>query len=242
MEYLQLFYKLGRAGGVLERFGAVDFATTIAPGVRDVLLIGKVYEAARRARDKSKGSRSAPVYDAVVLDAPPTGRIVRFLGVNQEVAGLARVGPIRSQADSITALLRSPACAVHIVTLLEEMPVQETIDAVAELRAARLRVGGIVVNQVRDPEVASIAAGGGYTAEDLTRDLAAAGVRTSKALVSGLLQEADDLADRAALEEQEGARVDALDRPTYRLPLLPDGVEGSGVRELAAELTEQGMA
>ncbi|HSU73665.1 MAG TPA: ArsA-related P-loop ATPase, partial [Terrabacter sp.] len=41
LEYLQLFYKLGRAGKLLEKFGAIDFATTIAPGVRDVLLIGK---------------------------------------------------------------------------------------------------------------------------------------------------------------------------------------------------------
>ena len=50
MEYLQKFYKLGRAGTVLEKAGAVDFATTIAPGLRDVLLIGKVYEAAGRPR------------------------------------------------------------------------------------------------------------------------------------------------------------------------------------------------
>ena len=42
MEYLQMFYKLGRAGGALEKMGVVDFATTIAPGVRDVLLTGKV--------------------------------------------------------------------------------------------------------------------------------------------------------------------------------------------------------
>ena len=41
LEYLQMYYKLGRAGGVLEKFGAIDFATTIAPGVRDVLLTGK---------------------------------------------------------------------------------------------------------------------------------------------------------------------------------------------------------
>ena len=52
MEYLQKFYKLGRAGSVLEKVGAVDFATTIAPGLRDVLLIGKVYEAAGRRREQ----------------------------------------------------------------------------------------------------------------------------------------------------------------------------------------------
>src|SRR4249919_353544 len=80
LEYLDLFYKLGRAGRTLDRIGAIDFATTVAPGMRDVLVTGKAYEATRR-RDK----RRQNVYDAVVLDAPPTGRISRFLNVNTEV-------------------------------------------------------------------------------------------------------------------------------------------------------------
>ncbi|GMA38278.1 ArsA-related P-loop ATPase [Mobilicoccus caccae] len=73
LEYLSMFYKLGRAGGVLERMGAIDFATTIAPGVRDVLLIGKVYEAVRRRAERGRPTRAGTspwVYDAVVLDAP----------------------------------------------------------------------------------------------------------------------------------------------------------------------------
>ena len=55
LEYLQTFYKLGRAGSALEKVGAIDFATTIAPGVRDVLLIGKVYEAAGRTTGNRRG-------------------------------------------------------------------------------------------------------------------------------------------------------------------------------------------
>ncbi|HET7398012.1 MAG TPA: ArsA-related P-loop ATPase, partial [Intrasporangium sp.] len=151
LEYLQLFYHLGRAGRLLERFGAVDFATTIAPGVRDVLVIGKVYEACRRRVDGRHKGASPPAYDAVVLDAPPTGRIGRFLSVNSQVADLARVGPIHSQAESITELLTSERTVVHIVTLLEEMPVQETLEAIADLRAKGLTVGAIVVNMVREP-------------------------------------------------------------------------------------------
>ena len=92
----------------------------------------------RGGRRRKRAGR--PVYDAVVLDAPPTGRITRFLGVNPEVAGLAKVGPIRGQADSIMGLLTSPQTAVHLVTLLEEMPVQETCDAIA--RADRGRAAG----------------------------------------------------------------------------------------------------
>ena len=50
LEYLDMFYRLGRAGRGLRRIGAIDFATTIAPGMRDVLLTGKVYEAVRRRK------------------------------------------------------------------------------------------------------------------------------------------------------------------------------------------------
>ena len=127
LEYLEMFYNLRRAGSALSRIGAIDFATTIAPGVRDVLLTGKAVEAVKRTRD------GKPVFDAVVMDAPPTGRITRFLNVNSEVAGIARMGPIHSQAKSVMAVLASPRTAVHLVTLLEEMPVQETIDGVGHL-------------------------------------------------------------------------------------------------------------
>ncbi|MGH3414623.1 MAG: ArsA-related P-loop ATPase [Marmoricola sp.] len=120
LEYLRMYYRLGRAGKALDRFGVVEFATTIAPGVRDVLLTGKVYEAAHR-NSRNRGARS---YDAVVLDAPPTGRIAQFLNVNNELAGLAKVGPIKGQADTVMTLLRSRRTAVHLATVLEEMPVQ----------------------------------------------------------------------------------------------------------------------
>src|SRR4051794_4276290 len=66
LEYLAMYYRLGRAGKALDKFGVVDFATTVAPGLRDVLLTGKVYEAVNRNR-RTKNARH---YDAVVLDAP----------------------------------------------------------------------------------------------------------------------------------------------------------------------------
>src|SRR6187551_195119 len=145
LEYLDMYYRLGRAGKALDRFGVIEFATTIAPGVRDVLLTGKIYEAAKRNR-RNKGARH---YDAIVLDAPPTGRIAQFLNVNNELAGLAKVGPIRSQADNVTSLLRSKETAIHLVTLLEEMPVEETGDGIAELSSAGLPGGGLIVHMVR---------------------------------------------------------------------------------------------
>jgi anion-transporting ArsA/GET3 family ATPase len=207
LEYLSMYYKLGPAGRALDRFGVVEFATTIAPGVRDVLLTGKVYEATKRnARNKG-----AIEYDAVVLDAPPTGRITQFLGVTNELAGLAKVGPIKTQSDSVTRLLRSDRTAVHLVTLLEEMPVQETIDGITDLRAHDLPVGGVVVNMVRPRELG---------AEDL------------RAVRAGTI----DASTVAADLERAG-----LDRPTYELPRLASGIDLGALYELAGSLREQGL-
>jgi anion-transporting ArsA/GET3 family ATPase len=247
LEYLHMYYKLGRAGSLLEKFGAIDFATTIAPGVRDVLLIGKVYEAVRRRRDhRAKVAGAPPAYDAVVLDAPPTGRVVRFLNVNTEVADLAKVGPIRSQADSITAMLKSPQTVVHLVTLLEEMPVQETVDTIAELRAAGMPIGGVVINQVRaeilTQDVLDAASRAAISREDVAADLTRVHLRATGALVNGLLTQARDHSERVALERDEAMVIAGLRRPTYRLPSLPEGVDAHGIREMAETLRNQGMA
>jgi anion-transporting ArsA/GET3 family ATPase len=256
LEYLELFYHLGRAGRMLERLGAVDFATTIAPGVRDVLLTGKIYEAVRRRATTGRRAEriEAPVYDAVVLDAPPTGRITRFLNVNEEVSGLAKMGPIKNQSDSIMTLLRSEQTAVHLVTVLEEMPVQETGDGVAELTAARLPVGGLFVNMVRSPQLTAAdldaAAAGeldresvlaGLTAAGLGRRSRATGNDTSPAaLATALLTEAADHAARVHMEEAERAELLTLGRPVYDLPALSGGIDLGALYSLGTRLVEQG--
>ena len=240
LEYLEQFYNLRRAGSMLKKVGAIDFATTIAPGMRDVLLTGKVMEAA--TRERRGGGR---LYDAIVLDAPPTGRIARFLNVNTEVASLARMGPVRNQADSVMKLLQSSKTAVHVVTVLEEMPVQETADGIAELRATGLPVGAVLVNMVRDPmlpaaDLDAVARGKVDTAE-LNRGLKAAGLELDAEMVTALAAEATDHAGRVKLEKQERATLEGLDRPTYELPLIADATELSGLQELAARLHDVGM-
>ncbi len=242
LEYLSMYYRLGRAGKALDRFGVIDFATTIAPGVRDVLLTGKVYEAAKR-NSRNKGART---YDAIVLDAPPTGRIAQFLNVNNELAGLAKVGPIKSQADTVTTLLRSPRTAVHLVTVLEEMPVQETIDGVHELRAAQMPVGGVVVNLVRpqdlDHEARESLLAGTVDEPALTKALGAAGVDATPDLVQSLVAEGRDHAARRRLEDSQRVLVESIGVPTYELGLLAGGVDLAGLYELASSLCEQGLA
>ncbi|MFD9487206.1 ArsA-related P-loop ATPase [Streptomyces sp. NPDC059991] len=238
LDYLQMFYKLGSAGRALKKLGAIDFATTIAPGVRDVLLTGKACEAVRR---KDKQGRYA--YDHVVMDAPPTGRITRFLNVNDEVAGLAKIGPIHNQAQAVMRVLKSPETAVHLVTLLEEMPVQETADGIAELRAAELPTGAVIVNMVR-PHLLDEEAVRGVTGDrrkEVAKALTRAGVTGSAKLVTPLLQEAAEHAERVELERDQRAVVGSLGLPAYELPLIGEGMDLAGLYRLATRLRRLGV-
>ncbi|QIJ63889.1 ArsA-related P-loop ATPase [Streptomyces sp. JB150] len=244
LDYLQMFYKLGSAGRALKKLGAIDFATTIAPGLRDVLLTGKACEAVRR---KDRSGRF--VYDHVVMDAPPTGRVTRFLNVNDEVAGLARIGPIHNQAQAVMRVLKSAETAVHLVTLLEEMPVQETADGIAELRAAGLPVGRVVVNMVRPHllDAADLERVRTVAHPEVARALSAAGLGGDRRgghaerLVDPLLAQADEYAERYTLEREQRAVLTELGLPLHELPLLAEGMDLAGLYELATELRKQGM-
>ncbi|MGW6404349.1 ArsA family ATPase [Streptomyces sp. NPDC055134] len=245
LDYLQMFYKLGGAGRALKKLGAIDFATTVAPGLRDVLLTGKACEAVRR---KTKQNKYA--YDYVVMDAPPTGRITRFLNVNDEVAGLAKIGPIHNQAQAVMRVLKSPETAVHLVTLLEEMPVQETSDGIAELQAANLPVGRLIVNMVRpavldDAELAL--AQGGVPRAAIAKSLSAAGLGgarrggNAERLVTPLLDQAAEYAERHELERSQRAVLADSGLPLHELPLLTEGMDLAGLYRLATELRKQGI-
>jgi anion-transporting ArsA/GET3 family ATPase len=246
LEYLDMYYHLGRAGRALHKLGAIEFATTIAPGVRDVLLTGKAYEATRRrATSGGPGTADGYVYDAVVMDAPPTGRIARFLSVNSEVASLARVGPINRQAESITRLIKSPQTVVHVVTLLEEMPVQETLDGIAELRANDLIVGAIIVNRA-EPQLLSAtdqkaAAAGKLDLAGISRSLKRVGALADASPVEALAEEAGEYARRLAVQRRLRSLLKGADRPMYDLPNLEEPVI-SRLYSLAAALTTQGAA
>ena len=229
MEYLDTFYHLSIAGRALDRFGAVDFATSIAPGLRDVLLTGKVYEAVRR---KIKNRPNA--YDAVVLDAPPTGRIAQFLNVHAAVAGLAKVGPIRNQADSIMRLLRSATTAVHIVTLLEDMPVTETEEAVAALRPTQIRIGTVIENMVTptplDHHQLETAAAGSVILKvpGLT-------IKQNHALASEFAIEAA----RTLQEQQRHDRLTALGLPLVQVAFDHGAIDEGAIFAIADQLIDQ---
>jgi anion-transporting ArsA/GET3 family ATPase len=216
------------------------FITAAAPGLGDVLLVGKVWEAATR------DARSGEAYDLVVLDAPPTGRVVPFLRAPQTVAELARVGPIRHQADRVRGLLDDPdQTAVVLTCLPEELPVTETLEGVASLRAAGLPVAAVIANRVTGDRLGGRASRLAARARDpapLAAAAAAAGAELDGPALATLLGEARDrqrqvTRERRLLKELRNG-LDGL--PMVELPFLAGGANGpEGVRALAERLAPQ---
>jgi anion-transporting ArsA/GET3 family ATPase len=240
LEYLDMFYNLGIAGRAMRRIGAVEFATTIAPGLRDVLLTGKIKEIVVR---NEKGKQDA--YDAVVVDAPPTGRIARFLDVTQAVSELSKGGPVHSQADGVVKLLHSDLTAIHLVTLLEALPIQETVEAIDELKGIGLPIGSVIVNRnipaYLTPADLAKAAEGDVDADAVRAGLTKAGITLDAHDFAGLLTESIQHATRITARAESAEQLDELDLSRLELPAIRDGVDLGSLYELAEELGAQGV-
>jgi anion-transporting ArsA/GET3 family ATPase len=241
LEYLDMFYNLGIAGRAMRRIGAVEFATTIAPGLRDVLLTGKLREIVTRGDKPGKQQ----VYDAVVVDSPPTGRIARFLDVTKAVSDLAKGGPVHGQAESVVKVLHSDLTTIHMVTLLEALPIQETVEAIEELRQLDLKIGSVIVNRnipaYLDTDDLSKAAEGVIDADAVRAGLTTAGITLSDDDFAGLLTEAIEHATRIAARAESAEQLDDIDVPRLELPAIRDGVDLGSLYELAEELAAQGV-
>ena len=234
-EYLDRFYGLKRVHWMMERTHALDFVTTAAPGLRDLLLLGKIYDLEIQRR--SDGRRR---YDLIVVDAPPTGRIVPFLKAPEGVTEIVRVGPIQRQAGAMWEMLLNPRrLRAVVVSLLEEMPVRETIEGIAALREAGVDIGPVLANQVVVPRLSSAAAA---EAHRLGRDGVQARVTEGGARMSGrttdlLLELITGHRDRIDL--QAGLRDELADRcelPVLALPLLTGSTFGVPDLEVLADL------
>lgn len=240
LEYLDMFYNLGIAGRAMRRIGAIEFATTIAPGLRDVLLTGKIKETVIRV-DKNR----LPVYDAIVVDAPPTGRIARFLVVTKAVSDLAKGGPVHSQAEGVVKLLHSEQTAIHLVTLLEALPIQETLEAIEELAEMRLPIGSVIVNRniptYLQPADLAKAAEGDVDADSVRAGLEQSGITLTDQDFAGLLTETIEHATVVATRAEIAQQLDALKVARLELPAISDGVDLGSLYELSESLAQQGV-
>ena len=235
-EYLARF-GVGPLARLLSWAHISHLITAVIPGLADILLIGKMWEAVTRRRD------GRPVYDLVVLDAPPTGRVVPFLSALETVAELARVGPIRGQAERVERLLHDPArTRVLVVTLPEELPATETVEARSALRAAGLPLGPVVVNQVAGDRLGGRARRLAALARNpapMVDAARAAGAALDEHAVRALVEEARQGQRQVARQRRliQELRRHAGDDGLVELPLLPGGVDGpAAVRALAERL------
>lgn len=138
-EYLRLQLRVPFAGRLGPLARSFDFVAQAAPGVREVLSVGKLAWEVR-----------AQHYDLVIADAPASGHVVGQLAAPAAIRELVRVGVVRDQTEWVSSLLQDPSrTGAVLVTVAEEMPVTETLELAARLeRDARVSVAQVVVNRV----------------------------------------------------------------------------------------------
>jgi anion-transporting ArsA/GET3 family ATPase len=220
LEYLQ-DHGLSRISRRLVSTGALDIVATAAPGIKDILLLGKVKQLVRTGQA-----------DLVVLDAPAAGHAITFLQSARSLLDSVNVGPINAQARDVLELLEDHSrCQVMLVTVPEETPVNEAVETAFSLEdRVGVGLGPIVVNGV-------------YPLVDgLSADPAEAAARAGASLRPG---EASALAGAAAfrqarmtLQAEQVARLEArLPLPQLRLPFLfTTEIGPAEVDQLAATL------
>ena len=154
-EYLRIHLRIPLVTRIGPLARSFDFVASAAPGVREILVVGKL---AYEVREDN--------YDLVVVDAPATGHVVGQLASPAAIHDLVRVGLVRDQTSWMLDLLRDPAVTgTLIVAVPEEMPVTETLELAARLRSETdVDLAGVIVNRVL-PELF------GHREEAVFRDL-----------------------------------------------------------------------
>lgn len=203
LEYLEN-HGMGRISRRLLSSGAVDVVATAVPGIRDIVVLGKV-------KQLERGSAA----DLIIVDAPAAGHAVTFLTSASGLLDSVRVGPIRSQAQDVVDLLSDPdRCQVLLVTLPEETPVNEVVETAYKLEdRVGVSLAGVVVNGVYpvrpglDADPVAVAGGAGMhlSPTDLDELRAAAGFRLGRATLQG---------------EQVARLAQSLPLPQLHLPFL----------------------
>jgi anion-transporting ArsA/GET3 family ATPase len=219
LEYLE-DHGLRRISRRLAHSGALDVVSTAVPGIKDILVLGKVKQLERRVagggtgQEAHNGAGDRPA-DLIVLDAPAAGHAVTFLMSARGLLDAVSVGPIRNQAADVMELLSDPArCQVMLVTLAEETPVNEVVETAYQLED-RVGIGlaPVVVNGLY-PVVEGVDA-------DVDAVVAAAGIELAAEERLALRQAAEFRRHRQDLQASQVERLaEALPLPQLHLPFL----------------------
>jgi anion-transporting ArsA/GET3 family ATPase len=217
LEYLDA-HGMRRISKRLTRSGALDVVATAVPGMRDILVLGKV-----------KQLEQARAADLILLDAPAAGHAVSFLLSARGLLDAVKVGPIQKQATDVVEMLSDPArCQVLLVTLPEETPVNELVDtAYAVEDRAGVALGPVVVNQCVPPLDLD---------GDVEADATLAGVTIDPAERLALVDAATFRSDLVRRQDEQCARLaDLLPLPQLRLPYFFTADVGPTEIELLAD-------
>jgi anion-transporting ArsA/GET3 family ATPase len=211
----------------LTRSGMIDVVATAVPGIKDILVLGKVKQLERDG-----------AADVIIVDAPAAGHAITFLESAHGLLDAVRAGPIRTQAQEVAELLDDPARAqVILVTMPEETPVNELVDTAYALEdRVGVALGPVVVNGVY-PAVAGLDV-------DPLAAATEAGVKLDPAEADALRAAAAFRHERLALQQQQTARLaDALPLAQLALPFLfTDRLGRPELERLARALTEAVVA
>lgn len=146
VEYLKVQYHMSRTSKVFRSTQFVDFITTAAPGLKDILVLGKIWYL-----EQGRSGTGRPLrFDTIIVDAPAAGHMLTFLQAPAGLSDAVRVGPIKRQTDWLIEMLTDPSrTRVHLVALPEEMPVAETLET-SEALMEKLRIpqGAVFANGI----------------------------------------------------------------------------------------------
>jgi anion-transporting ArsA/GET3 family ATPase len=230
IEYLES-HGLRRMSKRLVHSGALDIVATAVPGMKEILVLGKV-----------KALQRAGAADVIVVDGPAAGHAVTFLLSPKGLLDAVRVGPVLTQAVEVSEMLADPDRAqVMLVTLPEETPVNETAEtAEALVDRIGLTLGPLVVNGLYpDRPLAGLT-----TPEEVRAVAARAGADgpVPEGEAEQLARAARFLVRRRALqEEQLGRLADRLELPRVVLPFLFSSDIGPAELEVLAEALTAGV-
>ena len=224
LEYLE-GSGMGRISRRLTSTGALDMVSTAVPGIRDILVLGKIKQMER-----------AGLADVLILDAPAAGHAISFLQSASGLVDAVRLGPINSQAKDVLELLGDPArCQVVLVTLPEETPVNELVETAYQLEdRVGVSLGPVVVNGCY-PALPGLTTAPSKAAQ-------AAGTTLLRGEATTLSAAAAFRRERMALQAEQVQRLsDALPLPQLRLPYLFDAELGPDQLDLLAAALLDGV-
>ena len=230
VEYFRVVYRVPRASRALLRSKAVEFATQVAPGLRDILLIGSIMEFERRRPD------GRPAYDTIVVDAPPTGRLPRLLDAPRAIVDMVRAGPVKPQAQKVLDMVTNPK-RLHVVLVAhpEEMPVRETLEAVESLQKLGVALGPIVVNGIW-PDAPTLGRSPGQTLRAAATE---AGLDLGDEAIDALATVNTAHARRVANQKDALRELGSVSLPRIDLPyLFTERIGASEISHLAGSLKE----